>query len=153
MRILEVFSKILEIREWEWGQYISENFLRVILENSQNSRMRMRVIFSRILASLLYFIKTFQNKITLFDRKWNCLYHWRSFRKKPILESEKELNTQYPFHSLAFVLLFCRWQQSPRVNAFLGKVTFKNFPYLDIWIIHSTVDYWPRIGDFFDTYF
>ena len=49
---LPSFSKILEIWEWEWGQNFFENLLRVILENSQNSRMRMRVTFSRILASL-----------------------------------------------------------------------------------------------------
>ena len=52
LRILEKFSKILEFRELEWGQFIIENLLRVILENSRNSKMRMRLIFSRVLASL-----------------------------------------------------------------------------------------------------
>ena len=35
------------------GYFIIENLLKVILENSRNSRMRMRVTFSRVLASLI----------------------------------------------------------------------------------------------------
>ena len=69
------FSKILEFREWEWGQYISENFLRVILENSQNSRMRTRVTFSRVLASLVPTIdKLMARKQKMWFYHRECVY-------------------------------------------------------------------------------